>query len=228
MTYNTWPEDRAGDYFAAPLGASKGGRLRFTNGAHRIVIRTDRYLRGLCRARFGHRMPAIVMQEGIVTIRYPGFPAGDWFSHRPELPAEVTLSARVPWHIQVRGHTSQFVADLRELRLDSLRLEGGAVRLEMLLPVPRGTVPVSILGGAGNVTIRSPEGVALRLRIAGGVTNLHFAGRHTGAAGGELDLRSKGYDDVIDRYDVMVTGGANNLSIESQAGPDGRGVGILA
>jgi hypothetical protein len=33
----TQPEERA-DHFAAPLGSSRSGRLRFLNGAHQIVI----------------------------------------------------------------------------------------------------------------------------------------------------------------------------------------------
>jgi hypothetical protein len=43
------------DHFAAPLGASKSGSLRFTNGAHRVAIRADSHGLGLYRARFGDR-----------------------------------------------------------------------------------------------------------------------------------------------------------------------------
>jgi hypothetical protein len=31
-----------------------------------------------------------------------------------------------------------------------------------------------------------------------------------------LDLRSRGYEDAADLYDVLVTGGANNLSIDER------------
>ena len=48
----TQPEECGGgsDHFAAQLGASRSGCLRFTNGAHRIAIRADLHLRGLYRA----------------------------------------------------------------------------------------------------------------------------------------------------------------------------------
>jgi len=67
------PEDRGGSgaHFAAPLGPSRSGRLRFTNGAHRIAIRADLHLRGLYRARIGDWVPIVGVQGGIVTIRYP-------------------------------------------------------------------------------------------------------------------------------------------------------------
>jgi hypothetical protein len=216
----TSPEDRggSGDHFAAPLGSSRSGRLRFTNGAHRIAVRADLRLRGLYRARFGDRMPIVGVRRGIVTIVYPRFPTCAWLNCRSERPAEVEVNARIPWDIEVRGGASRLLADLRGLRLGSLKVEGGASRLEVVLPAPPGAVSVVILGGASNVAIRRPTGVAARLRVDGGATNLKFDDRHIGAAGGELDLQSRDYDGATDRYDIAVTGGANNLSIDKQRG----------
>jgi hypothetical protein len=218
LTRRTSPEDRdgSGDHFAAPLGSSRSGHLRFTNGAHRIVIRADLHLRGLYRARFGARMPIVGVRRGIVTIRYPWFPAGDWVNDRSERLAEVELNASIPWNVEVRGSASRLLADLRGLRLGSLSLEGGASRLEVVLPAPPGTVAAVILGGASNVAIHRPTGVAARLRVDGGATNLTFDDRHLGAAGGDVDLQSRDYDGATDRYDIAVTGGANNLSIDKQ------------
>ena len=67
----TLPEEQggSGNHFAAPLGSLRSGRLRFTNGADRVVIRADLHLRGLYRACFGDCMPTVVVQEGTVTIR---------------------------------------------------------------------------------------------------------------------------------------------------------------
>jgi hypothetical protein len=217
---STSPEDRggSGDHFVAPLGLSSSGRLRFTNGAHRIIIQTDSRLRGLYRAHFGDRMPIVEVRRGIVTIQYPRFPGGDWLNDRSERLAEVELNAHIPWDVEVRGGALRLLADLRGLRLESLKVDGGASRLEVVLPAPSGIVTVVILGGASNVAIRRPTGVAARLRVDGGATNLKFNEEHIGAAGGELDLQSGDYDGASDRYDIAVTGGANNLSIDEQRG----------
>jgi hypothetical protein len=212
------PEDWGGgaDHFAAPLGSSTSGRLRFTSGAHQVIIRADLHLRGLYRARFGDRMPTIWVQGGVVTIRYSRVPSCDWLNHRSERPGEVVLNARVPWDVEIRGAASRLVADLRGLRLGSFSLEGGASHLEVVLPTPSGTVAVGILGGASNVAIRRPTGVAARLRVGGGATLLKFDDRCIGGAGGELDLPDRDYDGVADRYDITITGGANNVSIDKQ------------
>jgi len=163
-------------------------------------------------------MPTVGVQAGVVTVRYPRVPSCDWLNDRSERPAEIELNASIPWDVEVRGGASRLLADLRGLRLGSLSVDGGASRLEVVLPASSGIVAVVILGGASNVAIRRPEGVAVRLRVDGGATNLKFDEKHIGAAGGELDLRSRGYEDAVDRYDIAVTGGANNMSIEWQRG----------
>jgi hypothetical protein len=196
----------------APLGSSRDGRLRFTSGANRVAVRADMHLQGLYRVRFGSRTPTVRVQGGTVTIRYPRFPKYGWLDCWSERPAEVTLNTQISWDIDIRGGASRLLADLRELGLVSLRLEGGAGRVEVALPAPSGTVAVLILGGASNVSILRPEGVAARLRVEGGVTNLRFGEKRVDAAGGEVGLDSGDYEGA-GRYDVAVTGGANNLNI---------------
>jgi hypothetical protein len=215
-THRAHPKDRSGadPHFAVPIGSATRGRLRFTGGAHWLVVRAELHLPDLCQVRFGDRMPTMGARRGVVSVRYPRFPTDDWLSYQSERPAHLTLNASLPWDVEVRGGVSQLVAELRALRLGSLLLEGGASRLEVMLPSPSGTVAVLILGGASNVTIYRPAGVSARLRVEGGATNLTFDGRHTGAAGGELDLRTSNHDGATDRYEFAITGGANNVSIE--------------
>src|ERR687889_1467116 len=222
----TKPEECGGasDHFAAHLGASRSGCLRFTNGAHRVFIRAGLHLRGLYRASFGERMPIVEGRGGVVSIHYTRVASCDWTGNRPERPAEVALNAGIPWDVEVSGGASRLTADLSGLRLRALKVDGGASRLEVVLPDPSGAVSVVILGGVSNGAIRRPEGVSARLRVEGGVTNLTFDDRRIGATGGELDLRSRGYEDAVDRYDIAVTGGANNMSIERQRG-DREGAG---
>lgn len=228
MTCGTPPDDRRGDHVEAPLDSSPRGRRRFTHGAHGLVIRADARLAGLCRARLGERVPIVGVQGGVVTVRYAPSPTEHWLSSRPARPVEVALNARIPWDIEIRSGASRVIADLRELQLGSLRLDGGASRLEVALPAPVGTVGVLLLAGASNVVIRRPAGVDARLRVDGGVTNLTFDGRHVGAAGGGLDLQDDAYDDATDRYDVAVTGGANNVCLGTHHGVRRQGSGALA
>ena len=85
-----------------------------------------------------------------------------------------------------------------------------------MLPRPSGTVPVRILGGASNVTIHRPEGVAARAHVGGGATNLTFDEKHFGAIGGDVNVQSPDYDAAVNRYVIEVTGGANNMTLDTQ------------
>jgi len=140
----------------------------------------------------------------------------NWIDSGTGRPAQVDLNARIPWDIEVRGGTSRLLADLRDLGLVSLRLDGGAGRVELTLPEPCGAIPIVVLGGASNVAIGRPWGVPARLRVEGGATNLTFDGRRIGAAGGDLDLQGRDYARATDRYDITVTGGANNLTVDQR------------
>ena len=80
--------------------------------------------------------------------------------------------------------------------------------------LPRPWAPSGAPGGASNVTIHRPQGVAARVNASGGVTNLTFDEKHFGTIGGEVNLQSPDYDDVANRYEIEVTGGANNLTID--------------
>ena len=206
-------KDRDADHFSAPLGSARSGRLRFTGGAHGVVVRSDPHVLGLCSARFGGRVPIVGLRDGVVSVRYPGTPTDDRSDSRSGRPAEIALNGAIPWDVEIRGGASRIAADLRGLRLGSLVVSGGAGRLELFLPFPVGTVAVVFDGGVSNVNVGCPAGVPARLRVEGGVTYLRFGDRRIGAAGDVLDLRARGYDVAADRYDLYVKGGANELSV---------------
>jgi hypothetical protein len=83
-----------------------------------------------------------------------------------------------------------------------------------MLPTPSGTVPVRVLGGASNVAIHRPEGVAACVCVDGGSTNLAFDEQRFGAVGGEVSLRSPDYEGASDRYEIVITGGASGLTVD--------------
>ena len=209
----TAPRGKSSYYFAAPLGSSSSGHLLFVSGASNVTIHADPSMEDLYRARFEGQVPIVRVKGGTVSIVYTRFLSLDQRYYWLERPAEVTLNSTITWHIEVRGSISRLTADLRELRLGSIKLAGGASRTEIMLPRPTGTVSVRISGGASNVTIHRPEGVAARAHVVGGATNLTFDEKHFGAIGGDVNLQSPDYDAAANRYDIEITGGANNLTI---------------
>jgi hypothetical protein len=204
--------------FRAPLGSASCGRLVFTRGTSHLTIGADPATEDLYRASFEGPEPTVRMEASTVTIRYPRL--RQFGRSCSERPGEVVLNARIPWRIEFGGGVSRLAADLSGLDLDSFEVEGGASRAELRLPKPLGSVAVNLLGGVNNVGIRRPEGVAARLRVSGGVTDLAFDEEHFGVVGGEVSLQSSHYESASDRYDISITGGANNLTVSSSAHPN--------
>jgi hypothetical protein len=199
--------------FAAPRGSLASGRLRFVRGASDVIIRADSSTGDLYHARFDGAVPEVWTEGGVVNLRYPRFfhPFG-----RRGRTGKVVLNAAIPWHIEVRDGASKLTADLSQLKLDSFEVSGGASKVELTLPRVSGLAPVRILGGASNVVIHRPEGVATRVRIVGGSTNLTFEDQHFGAVGGEVSLQSPNYEGTPERYDITITGGASNVAIDTR------------
>ena len=206
-------EQRQGGEFTAPLGSLRSGRLIFASGAAWVTVRVDPSMADLYRARFEGRTPRVGVEDGTVTIRYPRF---DWRNYLRGRPAEVALNAQIPWDIEIRDGASRLTADLRSLDLRSFEVRGGASRVELTLPELSGSVPVCVVGGASNVTIHRPEGVAAHLSVGGGSTNLAFDDQRFGAVGGEVSLQSPDYEGALDRYDFVITGGASNVAIDTR------------
>ena len=209
-------ELRQGVEFAAPLGSLRSGRLVFASGASWVTVRADPSMADLYHARFEGQAPRVGAEDGTVTIRYPRFTHFDRFYYLRGRPAEVTLNASIPWDIEIREGASRLTADLRGLEFRSFEVSGGASRVELTIPPPSGNVPLRVSGGASNVAIHRPEGVAARLRVVGGSTNLAFDDQRFGAVGGEVGLRSPDYEGASDRYDITITGGASSLTIDAR------------
>jgi hypothetical protein len=199
--------------FAAPLGSLASGHLRFMRGASDVIIHADPSTGDLYRACFEGAVPEIWTEGGVVNIRYPRFYHP--FGRRGRI-GKVALNAAIPWHIEVRDGASKLTADLSQLKLGSFKVSGGASKVELTLPRVSGLVPVRVLGGASNVVIHRPEGVATRVRVVGGSTNLTFDDQHFGAVGSEVNLQSPNYDGTPERYDITITGGASNLAIDTR------------
>ena len=195
---------------AAPLGSITGGRLEFVRGASNVTIHTDHATADLYHARSEGPEPTVRAEGGVVTITYPRtFHPFDWRKRT----MEVTLNGSILWEIRIRGGASRLDADLSGLRLGAFEVAGGASRVELRLPKPSGTVRLRIGGGASNVIICRPEDVAARVRVGGGATKLSLDEQHLGAIGGETRLESPEYATAVDRYEIEVTGGANNLTV---------------
>jgi DNA-binding MarR family transcriptional regulator len=204
------PESGSGE-LSAPLGDVVSGRLVFASGASRLTLRADAGMAALYQARFEGPVPEVKAEGGTVTIRYPRRLRLLEWRHRA---AEIALNAAIPWWIEIRGGAAEITTELGGLALSGLEIRGGASMVRVELPEPAGSVPVRIAGGASEVTLQRPAGVAARVHLKGWATHLTFDDQIVDATmGSDVRLQSPGYDDAPRRYDIEVSGSASAITL---------------
>jgi DNA-binding MarR family transcriptional regulator len=218
-------EPGVGGNYAAPVGGVTNGRLVFVSGVPSITIRGDASLAELYKARFDGPVPRMRVRDGVVTVAYPRFSWFDWraqigdqtmdvSAHWRKDRGEIALNSAVPWALELRGGASRLAADLRAIRLLGFEMRGGASKVDMLLPVPIGIVPLRITGGMSNLVVKRPAGVAAGLEVRGGVSEINVDGEvYRGR--GEFSLQTPGAGDAPNRYEIEITGGVSKLAIST-------------
>ncbi len=191
-------------------GAAPAGRLHFVNGAAGLTLNASSELDTMLHARFGGTPPKTSMDAETVTFGYPRLSRPFEWRGRS---ADVQVSTKVPWEIDLRGGAN-VTADLRGLELLEFRIDGGASQVEIELPPPIGAVQVSIRGGASQVRIRRPGEVPVRVQVRGGAAQLTVDEQTFGAIGGKTQLQSDGFREEGDRYEISIGGGASKLTVE--------------
>lgn len=198
--------------FSAPLGDLESGRLIVSSGISRLALRADDRMAELYQARFEGPAPDVKARDGEVTIRYP---RRLWVPGSEQRAAEVTLSVAIPWRIVIQGGASEITAELGRLVLAGLEVKGGLSMIRLELPAPSGVVPIRISGGASDITVRRPAGIAARVHLKGWASAFVFDDQTFSDVGNDVRLQSSGFDPTAPYYDIEVSSSASMVTITS-------------
>lgn len=201
-----------GEVFSAPLEDQKRGQLVVSCGIARLSLHADDRMTKLYQARFEGPIPKVSAKEGEVTIRYPRRLLG---LGEKQGRAEIALSSAIPWRMVIQGGAAEVEAHLRGLKLAGLEIKGGFSLIRLDLPAPSGVVPIQISGGASEIEVRRPAGVAARGRFKGWVSELMFDEQIFSGVGNNARLQSSGFDPTAPCYDIEVTSYADRVTITS-------------
>jgi hypothetical protein len=102
-----------------------------------------------------------------------------------------------------------------ELPLRALDLSS-ASQVALTLAQPSGAVFINVSGSVSDMTVHRPRGVALRVRIDGGVSRLALDEQHFGAVADGIHWQTPDYHGTPHRYDLSVSGSVSNVTIASQ------------
>jgi hypothetical protein len=126
---------------------------------------------------------------------------------------EILLNRSVRWDLRLPAGAGEQHLDLTGGRLSRLELGSGTGLVSMRLPPPRGTVPIIVAGGVGEVAVAIPPGTPLRLRLRGGagLVAVPWTGRSRAAAGALF--APAGYAQALNRYAVTVASEVGSVTV---------------
>lgn len=194
---------------SAPLAGAGPGHLRIDRPAARVALHPDARMPELFRARLVGPEPTVTVAGNTVDIEYRGVRWRKWRRQS----ADIALNTSIVWRLEARAGVANLTADLRGLRVSAVSMSGGVIRADFRLPRPSGTVPIKIHDGAASVSIRRPDGVALRATFPDGAASVQLDGRHIGPIDSGAPVESPDYGEATDRYEVEIRGGAAELTI---------------
>jgi hypothetical protein len=132
--------------------------------------------------------------------------------------ADIQLNSRVRWTLRLTGRTAEQDVDMSGGRLSGIALTGGAARVVLRLPTPRGTTPVTLTGGGGEVDVQA--GVPVRVRLGRGADGAVIDGKTRRAVRAGTTVTSAGWTDTANRY--LITTGAPVGLLRVSAAPHAR------
>jgi hypothetical protein len=125
----------------------------------------------------------------------------------------VTLNAAVSWRLDFAAGTQRTTADLRGGQVAGISVAAGSQIVDLTLPRPGGTVPISLTGGASQFRLSLPAGVPVRVTTAGGAGEVSLDGAtHVGVAGGSV-FTTGGWAAGAAGFDVDATAGAARVIV---------------
>jgi DNA-binding MarR family transcriptional regulator len=199
------------EIFSAPLADLKRGQLVVSSAISRLTLRASEAMAELYQARFEGPVPEVKVKDGAVTLRYPRRLAS--LLGGSQRAAEVTLNAAIPWQISIQGGASDITAELRVLKIAGLEIKGGVSSVHLELPAPTGVVPIRLSGGASEIFVRRPAGVAVRAHLRGWASTFVFDDQAFGNMGNNARLQSSDFDPAAPYYDIDVASSASMVTI---------------
>ncbi|HAZ30970.1 TPA: hypothetical protein DCY65_05335 [Candidatus Acetothermia bacterium] len=99
--------------------------------------------------------------------------------------------------------------DLAGLVLTEIAVQGGAGRVDLILPA-RGRLAAEVTSGTGEVTVRIPAGMAARIRVEGRRGSVDVVGDYQPDNG---VFTSPGYDTAAHRVDLTVRANVGRITV---------------
>ena len=124
---------------------------------------------------------------------------------------DVSLTDQLPLSLHIKTGASENQIDLSNLNITHLKLDTGASRTTINLPVHCSFTKVDVHAGAAEVILRVPEGVAARIHSKGGLASVKIDTQRFVNAGAVYE--SVGFDTAPNKVEISAEVGVGSIEI---------------
>jgi hypothetical protein len=211
MFYSGSEGDKAGGKtISAPLDGRKAASFELVAATTKVNVKTQDLGDRLYRITSADdTLPIAVLSDDRVQLHLT---ADDT---NADGQVEVLLSTKVRWALRFVGGADQQVVDLTSGKVSGLQVLGGSRRLQLALPKPAGTVPISVTGSIEDFSITSPKDSPVRVQVESGAKTVAAGNRTLRDVKPGSTLTPKGWN-VPNRYDVDAAARVTLLSVDAR------------
>ena len=121
------------------------------------------------------------------------------------------LNRGIPLRIKLDTGASENILELADLLVRELDVQTGASDTRITLPAAAGKTRVEIHSGAASVTIRLPEGVAGRIQVESGLSNINVDDSRFPRVADRFE--TPGFDEAVNKADIFIKTGVGSVDI---------------
>jgi AcrR family transcriptional regulator len=178
------------------------------SGSRGVTLRAGTGMSGLVRASQDPAAagPAVIRGDRVIVRRLRGSRHG-----------ELELNPAHAWRLRVQAPTWNTLLDLTGLDVREIHVDSGAVRVECVLPPPRGVVPIEVSSGVVGLRLRRPRGVPIVAEISTGAVQLRLDGRPVAVTTADTHWESAPGAGAGDHYRLRINSGSARVTVEEDA-----------
>ena len=127
---------------------------------------------------------------------------------------DVALSDAVRWQVRLVAGSTDLTMDLAGGLLSGIEFIGGVSSIDLVLPQPDGSVPVTVAGGVGRWTTHLPKDVPVRFSAQAGAGSVTVDGTvRSGVSAGTV-IEPDGWAGAKSRYDLVAATGVGSAAVD--------------
>lgn len=194
------------------LQGAREARVRLEHGAGRLQVRGAPLGGELARGTFvgglrqsaqktGDRLEVEMRAAEALWIPFGPGVRYDW---------EVEFNTDIPMKLSLHTGADESDVDLSGLQLTDFKLETGASNTKVTLPA-RGRLRADFDLGAASLTVIVPQGVAARIRVDSGVSDVRVDARFPRV---DNVYQSPDYESAVNAVDMTIDAGAAQITVQ--------------